>query len=177
MKNAKKLVYCATFAALCCLATFLLAFPFPGGIGYFNVGDVIVLLAGWFLGPWLGGVAAGVGSVLADVMAGYALYAPATLLIKGGVAIIGYFLWRLFRFFVKKEGLDFLFRILAAVVAELFMVAGYFLYESILYGMAGAAGSVVGNLTQGAVGAACAVLLVLSLRPIPFVKKSFTKLY
>ena len=69
MKSTRKLVYCAAFAALCCLTTYLLAFPFPGGIGYFNVGDVIVLLAGWCLGPWLGGVAAGGGSALADVMA------------------------------------------------------------------------------------------------------------
>ena len=177
MKSTRKLVYCAAFAALCCLTTYLLAFPFPGGVGYFNVGDIIVLLAGWCLGPWLGGIAAGVGSALADMMSGYMLYSPATLLIKGGVAVIAYFLWRLPRLFLKKEKIDVLFRVLASIVAELFMVLGYFLYETFLYGFAGAAGSVVGNLMQGLVGGLGGVALVSLLRPIPFVQKTFPKLY
>ena len=84
----KRLVYTATFAALCCIATWLLVIPLP--YGYFNVGDVFVLLAGWCLGPLYGGLAAGLGCALADVFSGYALYAPATLIIKSLMGVIAY---------------------------------------------------------------------------------------
>lgn len=175
--DTKKLVYTAAFAALCCVATYILAFPFPSGIGYFNVGDVFVLLAGWCLGPWYGGAAAGVGSALADIMSGYAIYAPATLVIKGGVAILAYFVWRWIRGIRMKESLDFLPRAASAIVGELFMVFGYFVFEAILYGLAGGAVSIVGNLIQGGVGALCAVPILSLLRPIPFIGKTFPKLY
>ena len=59
--------FTATFAALCCVCTFI-AVPLP--FGYFNLGDVFVLLSAWLLGPVLGPLAAGVGTALADVLIG-----------------------------------------------------------------------------------------------------------
>ena len=47
--------------------------------GYVNLGDCGVLLSAWVLGPWYGGAAAGIGSMLADIFSGYAHYAPGTL--------------------------------------------------------------------------------------------------
>ena len=50
--------------------------------GYVNLGDCAVPLSAWILGPVYGGVAAGVGSMLADLLSGYAHYAPGTFLIS-----------------------------------------------------------------------------------------------
>ena len=78
---AKHLSFTAVLAALCCVSTVFFVVPLPAS-GYFNMGDVFVLLSGWLLGPLYGAAAAGLGTMLADVVGGYASYAPATLVIK-----------------------------------------------------------------------------------------------
>lgn len=75
--DVKKLVVAALLASFACVATMII--QIPNGIGgYFNLGDCIVLLSGWLLGPVYGALAAGVGSALADLFAGYIVYAPIT---------------------------------------------------------------------------------------------------
>ncbi len=81
------MVFCALLAALCYVATRVIQIPSPMS-GYVNLGDSLVLLSGWMLGPWWGFCAAGIGSMLADVLSGYAYYAPATFLIKGVMALL-----------------------------------------------------------------------------------------
>ena len=68
MKNnkTKKIVFTAVFAALCCIATYLIIIPIPLGIGYVNFGDVFVLAAAWCLGGY--GALAGIGCALADIL-------------------------------------------------------------------------------------------------------------
>ena len=85
MRNKQLLhtVMAALFAALVCVATVAVRVPIPATQGYANLGDALVLLAAFFLGPLYGALAAGVGSALADLFAGYALYAPGTAVIKG----------------------------------------------------------------------------------------------
>lgn len=155
---AKRLAFTALFAALCCVGTMFIVIPLPHG--YFNAGDVFVLLAGWCMGPVFGGVAAGLGSCLADILSGYILYAPVTFFVKGIDAVASYFVWRALRLLVTKDNLDFLARIGAAVVGEALMVLGYFLFETAMYGVAGGAASLVGNALQGTFGVVCSVLLV-----------------
>ena len=94
MKNEtiRKLVLSAMFAALCCVATMIVQIPTVAG--YTNLGECMCLLAGLVLGPWYGLFAAGIGSGLADLLAGYAHYVPGTFLIKGLVALIAALLLR-----------------------------------------------------------------------------------
>lgn len=152
MKNnqVKRLVVAALFTALATVATAVISIPLPHGFA--NLGDAVVLLAGGLLGGPLGIAAAGVGSALADMLLGFTLYAPATLVIKGAMAAV---VWMVYG---KKQTVWRM--ILAAVLAECVMVGGYFLYETILYGAAAAVLSIFGNAMQGAVGAvvACVVL-------------------
>ena len=98
------LAYSALFAALCCLGTACVSIPMPVS-GYFNIGDVFVLAAGWCLGPFFGAAAAGVGSALADVFLGYGIYAPATFFIKAMVAFIAYLVWAFLKKLLKN-GVD-----------------------------------------------------------------------
>ncbi len=171
---AKRLAFTALFAALCCVGTMFIVIPLPHG--YFNAGDVFVLLAGWCMGPVFGGVAAGLGSCLADILSGYILYAPVTFFVKGIDAVASYFVWRALRLLVTKDNLDFLARIGAAVVGEALMVLGYFLFETALYGVAGGAASLVGNALQGTFGVVCSVLLVSILYRLKAVRGFFSPL-
>lgn len=169
---AKQLAFTAVFAALCCVSTMLITIPLPAS-GYFNTGDIFVLLSGWFLGPLFGSVAAAAGSALADVFSGFAIYAPATFFIKGIDALIAYLVWSFFKKMIKKQSLDFLPRALSALLGETFMALGYFLFESVLYGFAGAIPNVLGNCLQGVCCLILGVILCSALYPIKPVRNFF----
>ncbi len=178
MKNSvslsKQLAFSALFAALCFIGTLLVTVPLP--MGYFNVGDVFVLLAGWCLGPIYGAVAAGLGSALADIVSSYAFYAPFTFIIKGFVAIIAYMVSALLKKLFSAERLDFIPRTSSALLAETFMVAGYFVTETLFYGFSGAVGTLVGNVLQGTCCLILATLVFSLLYPIRRLRNLFPPL-
>lgn len=143
-QTVRKLVFAAVLAALTCVATLVIQIPVPAVNGYVNLGDCVVLLCAWILGPWYGLAAAGIGSMLADVLSGYAFYAPATLILKALMALAAALIPH-----GKLAG-----RAAGAVAAELIMGAGYWLYAAwfLHTGMAAALAGVPANLIQGAMG-------------------------
>ena len=147
-----KLVLAALFAALVCVATMVVRIPMPATDGYANLGDAIILISAFLMPPYLAAGAAGIGSMLADLLAGYAEFAPGTFIIKAAVAFIA---GNIFFRFGKEKGVfsSLPVMVIAGVVAECAMVLGYFAYEALIlsYGM-GAAGSLLGNVGQGIVG-------------------------
>lgn len=162
-KTIRKLVLSAMFAALSCAATMVIQIPIA--TGYLNFGDGLCLLAGWILGPWYGFAAAGLGSALADLLAGYGAYVPATFAIKGLVALLAALLLRL----VWKEGMPAVWQLaLSALPAEAAMVLGYFSFETLVLGEAAAAAAAVpNNLLQAAAGIVLAVLLEQAVCRVP----------
>lgn len=157
-KTIKNICFCAIFAALCTAAT-LISVPIP--IGYINLGDLMVLTAGWCLGGAFGALAAGIGSALADVLLGYVVYAPATLIIKATVAVLGVLTYKAFKRIMPSKVKDFLPRIVSALVAECAMVGGYLLFEAVFmnYGFAAFA-SVPLNAVQALIGSLGASLII-----------------
>lgn len=153
--TTQKIVISALFAALTCVATMVIKIPSPLQ-GYLNLGDGFVLLSAWILPPFYACFAAGVGSALADLLSGYAVYAPATLLIKGLMALVALGCFRLW----KKKCSPTSTRILCGVLAELVMILGYFLFEGILYGFGTSLVNIPANAVQAAVGIAVGVLLM-----------------
>ena len=151
----RRIVTAALMAALVCVATLIIRIPSPMK-GYINLGDGIVLLAGWMLLPQYGFFAAAVGSALADVFAGYVLYAPATFFIKGIMALVAFALARPMQNAKKR----IVFQLLGGVLAELVMVFGYFVFEGVLYGFGASALNLVANLVQAAAGLIVGILLV-----------------
>ncbi len=150
--DSKMLVITALLASFVCVATMII--QIPNGIGgYLNLGDCIVLLCGWLLGPVCGAFAAGIGSMLADIFATYVVYAPATLIIKSVMPIIAYYIFKAFK--NKSLGL-----IISGLIAEIWMVIGYFVFEGfILYGFGTALIGVFPNIIQGLAGTICACIL------------------
>ncbi len=153
--KTKKLVMAALLAALCCVATMIIKIPSPLK-GYLNLGDCIVLLSGWFLTPAYGFAAAAIGSALADVFSGYIIYAPATFVIKGIMAIIAYYGFKILQ---NKIG-NIPSRIISGIVAEIVMVLSYFVFEGILYGFIPSIVNIPANAVQGAVGVVIGTILI-----------------
>ena len=171
--DARWLALTGLFAALGCIATMVLQVPSPTG-GYMNLGDAVVLLGAWLLGPVFGAVAGGIGPAMADLLSGYAVYVPGTLVIKAVMALTAALLYRT----LGKKWL-----LLCAIAAEVPMVLGYWLYDALLtalssgaaFGLclAGSAAGIPSNLAQAAFGAAVSTLLALALRRSGYVRKLF----
>lgn len=126
-------------AALVFAATMI---SIPVGTGYLNMGDGMILLCAYLLGPIVF-LPAAVGSALTDLALGYTIYIPATFVIKGLLGLVAGII-------LRKDPVSVPRKIIAFLTAELIMVGGYFLYEWPMYGLAGAAGQVIPNLVQGA---------------------------
>lgn len=145
--TTRNIVISALLAALVCVATMLIKIPSPLK-GYLNLGDGIVLLCGWLLSPVYGFLAAGIGSGLADLFAGYATYVPATFAIKGLMAVVAYYGFRLL---CKHIG-NVPARVLAGIAAEIVMVLGYYVFEGFLYGFVESLVNIPANAVQGVAG-------------------------
>lgn len=153
--TTEKIVISAMFASLICVATMVIKIPSPLH-GYINLGDAFVLLAGWCISPLYAFLAAGIGSGLADLLSGYALYAPATFLIKGIMAIIAFYGFKV----INSKANKIISRITSGVMAEAFMILGYFLFEGVLYGFVPSLVNIPPNAIQGLAGIIIGVILV-----------------
>lgn len=162
-KNVKKLVLASVFAALTCALTMVIKIPTPGTGGYIHPGDAMVILCGVLLGPVYGFFAAGIGSMLSDLIGGYFVYIPATFLIKGLVALLaGYACQK-----VEAKAAKRMTGVFLGGVADIVLVAGgYFIFEAMLYGAAGAAVSIVPNVIQGVSGLVLSFVLYPVLKPL-----------
>lgn len=161
MPNNKtiKLVQSAVFCALVFAATWI-SVPAPT-VGNVNLGDCMLIIGALLLGgPW-GMAACGMGAALCDLTSGYAMYAPATFVIKAVMVLIICLFQRLSqKVHIKNNVLV----ILSAVAAEAFMAFGYFVYESLVlgYGWAAAA-NIPFNAIQGFINIILAFLVYATL--------------
>lgn len=171
MKNTDKiikLVTAALMAALTCVVTMFLPIKIPNTAGgYIHPGDAMVLLCGIILGPLYGGLSAGIGSLMADILLGAFQYAPATLFIKALAAIIGAYSYR----HIRKGSV-----ILAGVFVGITVTVGYYLYDCILYKnfMAGFT-QVPFNLIQNIMGIVLACILLPLIKKVPQIKAMMNK--
>ena len=153
--KTQKIVMASMLSALCCVVTMILKIPSPLG-GYINLGDGIVLLSGWILGPWYGFLASAIGSALADIFAGYVLYAPATFIIKGLMACAGYWIYKL----IITKTKDLPSKIISGLTAEILMIAGYYVFEGFVYGFTPSLVNIPPNAVQGICGMIAGIILV-----------------
>ena len=151
----KRIVIAAMLTALTCVATVIIKIPSPLK-GYLNLGDCVVLLAGWILTPVYGFLAAGLGSALADLFSGYIMYAPATFVIKGLMSLVAYYGIKLLHNKIGKLPS----RIITGILAEVIMILGYFVFEGFLYGFGVSVVNIPANGIQGIAGLLLGCILV-----------------
>lgn len=89
-KAIYKVVIAAVFAAMVFIGSMLsVSVPAAFGMTRIHLGNIFCLLSGFILGPVGGGLAAGIGSGLYDVVIyGDILSAPFTLVFKGMMAVV-----------------------------------------------------------------------------------------
>ena len=146
-------------AALVFVATYFFKLPVSITQGYIHLGDGFILLGASLLG-WASIPAAAIGSALADLLGGYTLYILPTFVIKGLVAAMAVYALRTKRPYWQT--------VVLLALAELVMVAGYFVTEWLFlgYGLAAAVGAVVPNLVQALSGVILGGVLIPLLRRV-----------
>lgn len=153
--RTKNMVLGALAAAMVTGAT-MLSVPVPGFRLYFNLGEGIIYTVAILWGAKHGAIAGGMGAALADLILGYPMWAPLTLVIKG---LEGYVVGTL-----APRG-----RVKAMAAGAAIMATGYTLSAGLLYGWAAAPVEFVTDLVQTGVGVAIALplssLLEKKLKP------------
>lgn len=96
----------------------------PAG-GYIHLGDIAIYFVAIAMGPWAGLVAGGLGAALADVLSGFAIFAPISLVAHGLQGFVAGWLTR------DSRAMG---RMVAGVAAgSVVLIAGFFIGEVILY--------------------------------------------
>ena len=145
----RRLVVYGLLTALIAMLTLFASFPLPLGEGgaYLNA---------YLIGPVGGMITAAVGSAAADLLHGAAIYAPATLVIKGLMGLICGSLFKRIKY-------------AAPPVAGLIMPLGYFAFEYALFGSAAALYGLWTNAIQYAFG------VIVGIAAIAFAVKARLK--
>ena len=135
----------------------LLQIPIPPTRGYLNFGEILVFTSALLFGRFVGGVAGGIGSAVADVITGYSFFAPYTLIIKG---LEGFLAGTI------RDGKSIRRDILGWSAGAIAMVAGYFMVEAYLmgFGVPTAILEIPSNTIQVLSGAIVAIPLARGLR-------------
>lgn len=150
MKNTKKIAFSGVFAALVFVTTFFIKVPVASG--YVHFGDAMIYLgAGIIGGPWAM-LAGAIGAGLADLIGGYAIYAPASIIIKALIVVPFMLAYK------KNDKLFSLKAVLMTIPAGVITVGGYFIADMII-DKAYAVVDIPGNVIQ-AVGSAVVFAVV-----------------
>ena len=150
-EHLRDLIRGAVLAALIVIATRFLSIPLPV-VGYVHLGDALLFLSASLLPTPYAIGAAVIGAGLADLTSGFALYLPATILIKGLTA---------FAFTANGKRMLCVRNLLALPCALLLCAGGYFVFEWILYGLPSALPSIPFNCLQ--IGASALIYVLCAL--------------
>ena len=170
MRNVKFAFLALT--VIVALLTLFIRIPLPSR-GYFNFGDVAVVFAGLVLGTLserhkfrYGALAGGIGSAMADIIGGFGIWAPITLVAKGlegGLCAMA-------------AGPAILSRWFFLILGGVSMVGCYFIAGSLMpnIGLQGAASELIPNLIQAGGGIVGGLIAYGAYRRIALVEKNGT---
>lgn len=145
--NALKIAVTAVLTAV--VVVFTMIIRIPTAKGYLNLCDVAICFIAFTFGPTSAFIAAGLGTALADLISGYAQWAPISFVVHG---LEGLFI----ALIVRGDGtleVPFWKKLLAGVVCMATVSGGYWALSALfIAGPAVALAEIPGNLAQSGVG-------------------------
>lgn len=163
MKNTttRRICLTALFAAI--IYVFTAYIHVPSHTGYTHVGDAFLYLAASVLPAPYAAAAGAIGAGLADLLSGYGLWAPGTVIIKALTA---------FCFTNKMASIVHKRNLLGILPALVLCAGGYYLYEAVITAnFVTPALGIPGYLTQVALSAIVYALLGHALDRVGLKKK------
>ncbi len=141
--KTRQLVTTALMICLIVLGTLIFRVPVPMTQGYIHLGDTMICLGVLLLGRKHAAAAAGLGSAMADILGGFAFWAPWSLVIKFAMAWTAGFIIEKRAAHHGSQGSTHkshiaegssLLHITALTAGGLVMCAGYLIAERLMYG-------------------------------------------
>lgn len=159
----KDMVISALLIALVFVATRFINIRLPIAVngGLVHLGNAMLFVAAIVFGGKKGAIAGAFGMGLFDLLSEWAIWAPATFIIRG---IMGYIIGTMANS-KDRNGKKILWNIVGIVLAAIWMVMGYYVAEGILYGnWIAPLTSIPGNITQLIIGAIIGIPLAAALK-------------
>ena len=157
--TARQIALYGLFIALVYIATRWINIPGPTAGGLFHLGNVMAFTIAIVFGKKAGAISGAVGMALFDLTSGFAVWAPATFIIRFAMGyIIGYF---------SSENKSKLTSkiIISMIIATIIMLVGYYFAEVLILGSwVAPLQSLWGNFTQCIVGVIGAVPISIALK-------------
>lgn len=150
-RPALKVALIAVLTAITVVFTLIVRVPTPIK-GYISLCDVVITFSAILFGPYTAFLAGGLGTGIADIIGGYAQWAPFSFIIHGIQGLlIG---------FIAKKGASSGFSIdasivrmvIGGIVGMVVMAGGYYLVGGVFYGFEPALVEIPLNLMQSGVG-------------------------
>ncbi|MED3986610.1 ECF transporter S component [Peribacillus simplex] len=168
-QNTMDLIINAMLIALVFLSTFFLniKLPIAANGGLVHLGTAMLFIASILFGPKKAALAGAIGMGLFDIVGGWTLWAPITIVARGLQGyIVGKIAWS-----KGRNGNSIAFNVIATIVSIPFMIAVYYIGEGILYGnWIAPLASVPGDLVQNILGIIVAVPVCVALKKVPYFK-------
>jgi uncharacterized membrane protein len=154
---ALRIAAVAVLSAVTAVLTILPKVPIPGTQGYVHLGDAAVVFTALVFGPFTALFAGGLGTAAADLLGGYAQWAPISFVVHGlqGLAI---------GLLVRMRPRSIMLAVAAGALGTLVMAAGYFLGGLAIEGLGKTVFAVPWNLVQAGAGVVIGIPLSIAVR-------------
>lgn len=163
------LILTAMLIALVFVATQLIniKLPITANGGLVHLGTAMLFIASILFGPKKAAIAGAVGMGLFDLINGYALWAPITIVARGLQGyVVGKIAWS-----NGRNGNSIVFNLIGTILSVPVMLAVYYLGEGIIFGnWIAPAASIFGNIVQNVVGIIIAIPACIALKKVPYFK-------
>jgi len=172
MKNKKsllKITNTAIFTAIIMLCTMLIKFSTGLGEGYIHFGDCFIYLTACILPFPYCLVASALGGALADILGGYIVWAIPTAIIKTLISLPFVLVCK------NNKSNKILYKkvVFMLFVSGTISILGYFVAECILYSVASATLSIIGNTIQAVTSGFLFIIIATALDKMNFKSRVF----
>ena len=142
--------------------------PIAANGGLVHLGTAMLFIASILFGPKKGAIAGAVGMGLFDLVGGWLVWAPITIIARGIQGyIVGKIAWS-----KGRKGDSIALNITATIVSIPFMVAVYYIGEAIMFSSwIVPLASIPGDLVQNALGIIIAIPVCIFLNKVPYIAK------
>lgn len=172
MRNKKtifKITNTGIFATIILLSTMLIKFSTGLGEGYIHLGDCFIYLSACILPFPHCLVASAIGGALADILGGYAVWAVPTIIIKILIALP-------FMLMCRNNKSPKIMNVkvaLMTIISGVISMVGYFVAECIIYSVASATLSIIGNTIQAVASGILFIIVATALDKMNFKSRVF----
>ncbi len=166
-KSLLTITYTAIFTAIILLSTTLIKFSTGLGQGYIHFGDCFIYISACVLPFPYCLIAGALGGALADILGGYAVWATPTAIIKILIVLPFALACR------NNESNKILNKrtVLMPVISGAITILGYFIAECVLYSVASATLSIIGNSIQAVASGVLFYIVATALDKINFKRR------